>query len=173
MITLARFWLLLLAGCVCCLNGCAAGVTANAKQAAAQASFQLHSTSINFGSVTVGKAATQTVSVVNSGNVALNIMQVAVSNAQFTVSGTTTPAALAVGQTIRFTVAVNASAAGIVTGTLTVTGDSGSSPAAASLTATAVAAGQPQLSIGQNRTHGVPWRKVPRYPDSARNDRGG
>jgi hypothetical protein len=140
--------LLLLAGCVCWLNGCAAGVTASSKQTPAQASFQLSSTSVTFGNVTVGKAATQTVSMVNSGNVALNITQVSVSNPQFTVSGITTPAALGVGQTISFTVAVNANAAGTVTGTLTVTGDSGSSPAAASLTATAVAAGQPKLSVG-------------------------
>src|ERR1700739_538578 len=132
--------LLLLAGCVFWLNGCAAGVTASSKQTPAQASFQLSSTSVTFGNVTVGKAATQTVSMVNSGNVALNITQVSVSNPQFTVSGITTPAALGVGQTISFTVAVNANAAGTVTGTLTVTGDSGSSPAAASLTATAVAA---------------------------------
>ena len=142
--------LLLLAGCVCWLNGCAAGVTASAKQTPAQATFQLSSTSVSFGNVTVGRAASQTVSVVNSGNLALNITKVAVSNTQFAVSGITTPAALGVGQTISFTVAVNAGAAGTVTGTLTVTGDSGSSPAAATLTAAAVAAGQPQLSVGQS-----------------------
>ena len=132
---------------VCLLNGCAAGVSANSKQAPAQAAFQLSSVSINFGNVTVGKAAAQTVSVVNTGTVALHITQVSVSSAQFAVSGITTPAALGVGQTISLTLTLNASAAGAVTGMLTVTGDSGSSPEMASLSASAGAAAQPQLSM--------------------------
>jgi hypothetical protein len=132
------------------LNGCAGVVTtSNPAATGQQASFQLSSSSISFGSIAVGKQSTQTVSVTNSGLTALNITQAIVSNSQFSISGLTTPLALAVGQSSSFTVAVNPNAAGSLTGTMTVTGNSGSSPVVANLSATAVSA-QPQLSIGSS-----------------------
>jgi HYDIN/CFA65/VesB-like, Ig-like domain/Cep192 domain 4/Abnormal spindle-like microcephaly-assoc'd, ASPM-SPD-2-Hydin len=131
------------------LNGCAGVVTANSKQTATPASLRLSSTSISFGSVSVGKQATQTVSVSNSGSVPLNITQMALSSSEFRITGATTPLALAVGQTTSFAVTMKATTAGTVTGTLTVTGDSGSIAVVANLTATAVS-GQAQLSLGQS-----------------------
>lgn len=128
------------------LNGCAGFASSTGKQAV-QALFQLNPTAINFGKVSVGKQTTQAVSVSNSGTVALNITQATFSNAQFSLSGTNLPLALGVGQSGTFTVAVDPTAAGNVTGTLTVAGDGGSSPAVANLSATAVSASQPQLSV--------------------------
>lgn len=126
------------------LNGCA-GIVSGVKQTL-DAIFQLNPTSVNFGQVTVGKQATQSISISNTGNTALNITQVKLSNSQFSVSGITTPMALAVGQTGSFTVGVTPTAAGTVTGTLTATGDSGSSPVTVNLSATAVTS-EPQLSV--------------------------
>lgn len=128
------------------LNGCAGFASSTGKQAV-QALFQLNPTAINFGKVSVGKQTTQAVTVSNSGTVALNITQATFSNAQFSLSGTNLPLALGVGQSGTFTVAVDPTAAGNVTGTLTVAGDGGSSPAVANLSATAVSASQPQLSV--------------------------
>ncbi len=128
------------------LNGCAGVVTSGAKQAGTLAAFQLSPASINFGNVTVGKQATQTVSVSNTGTIGLNITQMSLSNSQFKVTGMSMPMALAVGQSGSFTVAVTPTAAGTVTGTLTAQGDSGSTPVVVKLSATAVSA-QPQLSV--------------------------
>jgi hypothetical protein len=128
------------------MNGCAGVVTSGAKQTSSAASFQLTPSSVSFGQVTVGKPATQTVSVSNTGNVGINITQMTLSNSQFSVTGMTTPMALAVGQSGSFTVAVNATAAGNVTGTLTAQADGGSAPVMVNLSASAVSA-QSQLSL--------------------------
>jgi hypothetical protein len=134
----------LLLAAVLMLNGCAGLVKAGSQ--AVSALFGLSSNNINFGSVTVGKKATQSVSVSNTGSVALNITQATLSNSQFSWSGATLPMALGVGQSTSLTLAVTPSAAGTISGTLTVSGDSGSSPVVANLSATAVGS-QPQISV--------------------------
>ena len=127
------------------LNGCAGVVASSGKQTGLLAAFQLNPASINFGQVAVGKQVTQSVSVANTGNTALNITQLQLSNPQFSLPGVSTPMALAVGQSTNITVAVDPTSAGTVTGTLTAQGDSGSAPVVVSLSATAVSS-QPQLS---------------------------
>ncbi|MGB7844491.1 MAG: choice-of-anchor D domain-containing protein [Candidatus Acidiferrum sp.] len=123
------------------LSGCAGVSASGSKQTTgSQAVFQLSPPSINFGNVTVGKQATQTISATNVGNVALNVTQVTISNPQFTVPGLSTPVALAIGQTGTFTVVVNPTAAGALTGTLTAQGDSGSASVVVNLSATGVIA---------------------------------
>jgi hypothetical protein len=127
------------------LNGCT-GLVKGASQTIT-ALFQLSPASLNFGNVTVGRVSTQTVTVANTGSVSVNITQATFSNSQFTLSGTTLPMALAAGQSGNLSVAVNAPTAGTVSGTMTVTGDGGSSPAVVNLSATAVASSQPQLLV--------------------------
>jgi len=134
----------LLLASVLMLNGCSGLVKAGSQ--AISAIFGLSSNNISFGSVTVGKKATQNVTVSNTGTVALNITNATLSNSQFSWSGATLPMALGVGQSTSLTVAVTPTAAGTITGTLTVSGDSGSSPVVANLSATAVSS-QPQLSV--------------------------
>ena len=129
------------------LSGCAAITTSTGKQAA-QALFQLNPTAVNFGKVSVGKQTTQAVSVSNSGTVPVSITQATLSNTQFSLAGATLPMTLAVGQSGTITVVVDPTAAGNLTGTLTVTGDRNSSPVVANLSATGVSGGaQPQLSV--------------------------
>jgi len=141
-----RFLLALVIPSLLLLNGCAGLISAGPKQTGSQAVFQLSPASVNFGQVTVGKQGTQTVSVSNTGNIALNLTQVTLSNTQFSVTGLSMPMALAVGQSGSFTVAVKPAAAGTLTGTLTAQGDSGSSPVLVNLAATALAP-QAQLSV--------------------------
>src|SRR5271167_723955 len=127
------------------LNGCAGYVSA-AKQTSSQAAFQLTPAIVNFGQVAVGKQTTQAVSISNTGSVGINITQMKLSNAQFSLAGVNTPMALAVGQTGSFSVAVNPASAGTLTGTLTAQGDGGSAPVVVNLSATAVSS-QAQLSL--------------------------
>ena len=137
--------LLLLTFSVALLNGCA-GIVKTASQTVAGL-FQLNPTSVNFGTVTVGKKTTQSVSISNTGAVAVNITQATFSNSQFSLSGTTLPMALPAGQSGTLTLGITPAAAGNVTGTMTVTGDSGSTPATVNLSANAVGTSQPQLSV--------------------------
>jgi HYDIN/CFA65/VesB family protein/ASPM-SPD-2-Hydin domain-containing protein/centrosomal CEP192-like protein len=130
------------------LTGCAGAVTGSKQQTTTSASFQLSPTTVNFGQVAVGKQATQTVSVSNTGNVGVNITKVTISNSQFSITGMTTPMALVVGQSGSFTVAVNPTATGNLAGTLTAQGDGGSTPVTVNLSATAMNS-QAQLSLSQ------------------------
>jgi len=127
------------------VSGCAGVVTKSGTQTI-PGIFQLNPAAINFGNVAVGKQSSQTVSVSNTGTVAVNIMQATFSNSQFSLSGVTLPMSLAAGNSGSFSVNVKPTAAGSVTGTMTVSGDSGSSPVVVNLAATAVNGTQPQIS---------------------------
>ncbi len=128
------------------LGGCS-GLVNGAKQTI-QAAFQLNPTSVNFGKVTVGKQTTQPVSVANTGNTTVSLTQATFSNPQFSLPGATFPMSMATGQASNLTVAVTPTAAGTVTGTMTVQGSDGSSPVTVNLSATAAAAG-PQISLSR------------------------
>src|ERR1700677_5179545 len=56
------------------------------------------SSSLNFGNVTVGSSAMQTVNVTNTGTAAVDISQAAVTGTGFTMAAGNSPAVLAVGQ---------------------------------------------------------------------------
>jgi hypothetical protein len=122
------------------LNGCSGLVTQT------KPGFQLSPASVSFGSVAVGKQATQIVSVSNTGAASLDITKVTLSNSHFSLVGVSTPMALAAGQSASFTVAVKPTSAGKLTGTLTAHGGAGSAPVVVNLAAMAVS-GQPQLSV--------------------------
>jgi hypothetical protein len=126
-------------------NGCA-GIVGGAGTSGGTATFQLTPASINFGNVAVGKPTTQKVSIANTGTKALNIIQASFSNPQFSLSGMATPMALPAGQTGSFSIAVNPTAPGTLTATLTVQGDGGSNPVVVGLSATGVSS-QPQISL--------------------------
>src|SRR5208283_1199229 len=128
------------------LNGCAGVVSASKSQAVPQASFQISPATISFGKVPMGKPTSQSLSVSNTGNTTVNITQASFSNSQFSLSGMTMPMGLATGQGGSFSVSVNPTSAGALSGTLTVQGDGGSSPVVVNLSATGVAP-EPQLSL--------------------------
>ncbi|HET6930587.1 MAG TPA: choice-of-anchor D domain-containing protein [Candidatus Acidoferrum sp.] len=131
------------------LGGCAGLATGTKTTTTGQAAFQVSPTSVSFGKVNVGKQATQTIAVSNTGTLPFSITQATISNPQFSLTGVTLPMAMATGQSGNFTVAVTPSATGSLTGTLTVQGDNGAAPAVVNLSATAVASA-PQISLSSN-----------------------
>ena len=80
----------------------------------------LSPTSLSFGSVTVGSKQTLSETVTNSGGSSVTITQIGIS-AGFTLSGITTPLALAAGQSASFSVSFAPQTAGTVNGSITVT----------------------------------------------------
>jgi hypothetical protein len=97
----------------------------------------LSSTALGFGSVTVGAAGTQQVTVTNTGTRALALAAASISG-PFTIASSTCSTSLAAGASCVVTLAFHPAAAGAATGTLTIASDAGS-PAVA-LTGTGVAA---------------------------------
>jgi HYDIN/CFA65/VesB family protein len=128
------------------LSGCSGVVGAQSTPPPPQAAFQLAPASLDFGSVAMGTKVSQTATVKNSGKTPIKIMQDSVTNNQFGVSGVTFPFTLAVGQSTNVSVWFNGTTPGKASGTLTVQGDSGTSPASVALSATALAS-QAQLSL--------------------------
>jgi hypothetical protein len=143
-----KLWILFLVASVTpllsFLSGCA-GYTNKASQTSS-AAFQLSPSSLSFGQIAVGKQANQVVSVSNTGKVAINITQLSLSDPHFSLTGVKTPMALAVGQKGTFGVAVNPTATGTLTGTLTAQADHGTSPAVVNLSATVVSL-QSQIAV--------------------------
>ena len=75
--------------------------------------------SVSFGSVADGTTNSQTVQLKNTGASNVTISSVSVSGTGFKVSGLSTPLSLGVAKTLNFTVAFSPTAAGSVTGTVT------------------------------------------------------
>lgn len=95
----------------------------------------------------MGQKTSQSVTVTNIGNAAVSIQQATLSNSQFALSGITLPMSMAAGQGTSFSVWLNGTTAGSVSGTLTLQGDVGTAPAIVSLVGTVSATSQPQLSV--------------------------
>jgi Abnormal spindle-like microcephaly-assoc'd, ASPM-SPD-2-Hydin/Protein of unknown function (DUF1573) len=129
------------------LAGCS-GLISGAKTVIQEA-FQLNPTSVSFGKVGVGKQATQSISISNTGTTTASITQATFSNPQFSLPGATFPMSMATGQSSNWTVAVTPTSAGTITGTLTVLGSDGSSSATLNLSATAVTPGA-QISLSSS-----------------------
>jgi hypothetical protein len=78
-------------------------------------------TSMNFGNIQVGQNPSAAETVTNTGNASITISAIAVSGTGFTVTGMTTPATLAAGQSGTFIVHFIPTSAGAVSGNVTVT----------------------------------------------------
>jgi len=136
--------------CTGILGGCAGLVSANKSTTTpVQPAFQVSPTTLNFGKVGVGKQTSQTIAVTNTGSVPVTISQATTSNPAFSWTGVTLPMSLATGQAGNVTVAVTPSAAGAVSGTLTLQTSDGAPPAVVNLAATAVAP-TPQISVSSS-----------------------
>ena len=91
-----------------------------------------------------GSSATQSVSVTNTGTATVNISQVTISGAGFTVVGANASTSVPVGQSATVQVQFAPTSLGAVTGSLTVISDASNSPLAITLTGTGM---QPTLTI--------------------------
>ena len=139
---------ILLLAPVLLLIGCAGLVSAGGtkSQSGQQAAIQVTPGSFSFGSLVVGKKISQTATISNTGNTSINVTAASVSSGQFAVSGISMPLALPVGQSSTFQVWFEPSAAGTVTGTLTVQTDGGVSSGQVTLSGVATTPPQ-QISL--------------------------
>src|ERR1700676_3326447 len=128
-----------------------ATVTSNASNSAAifslsgtgTASGQLAASpaSESFGSVTVGRQSSQTITLTNNSGSTVNISQASVSGTGFTLRGITTPLALNASQSTTFTVTFAPQAAGSASGSVTITSDAPNPSLSVALSGTGAAVG--------------------------------
>ena len=105
------------------------------------------STSLNFGDVTDGNSATQSITATNTGTASVDVTQVAISGTGFSIvsgSGATT---IGVGQSATVQIQFAPQSTGAVSGTLTVTSNASNSPLNISLSGTGTAAAQSGISV--------------------------
>jgi hypothetical protein len=100
--------------------------------------------SMNFGNTLVGSSVSQTINLTNTGTASVNLSQVAITGAGYTVSGFTGAVALAAGQSFSLTVGCAPATAGSATGSLNIVSSATNSPTTISLSGNGV---QPQISV--------------------------
>jgi hypothetical protein len=105
-------------------------------------------TSESFGNVTVGSQSSQTVTLTNNSSSSVTISQAAVSGTGFTLSGITTPLALAAAQSTKFTVTFAPQTTGSASGNVTITSNGPNPSLSLPLTGTGAALG----ALGANPT---------------------
>jgi predicted phage tail protein len=91
----------------------------------------INATSIGFGDVFTNSPATQSVTLSSTGTAAVTVSAATVAGTGFSVSGATFPLTLTPNQTATLSVEFDPTAAGAVTGTLTITSNSSTNPTAA------------------------------------------
>lgn len=107
----------------------------------------LSATSINFGQSAIGTKVSRTLTLTSTGNAPLNINTITVSGGVFSVGTISLPATLQPGQQLSVTVTFDPTTAGADAGTLTITSDDPSGPAAVSLGGLGTATTTPQLTV--------------------------
>ncbi len=118
---------------------------------------------VSFGNVAVGSISNQSLSVTNSGSVALTISQVTVTGAGFAVGGASLPLTLSPGNGFTFTASFDPITAGDVSGSFSIVSPQLSSPLAMSMSGTGMAVApsitsQPlsqSVLVGQTATFSV------------------
>src|SRR5216683_5436650 len=96
--------------------------------------------SASFGSVVTGTSNSQTIKLSNAGSASVTISQATVSGAGFTITGLTVPATIAAGGSTTFSAAFAPTAAGSVTGAVSLVSNAPNSPLAIALSGTGVTA---------------------------------
>jgi Abnormal spindle-like microcephaly-assoc'd, ASPM-SPD-2-Hydin len=104
--------------------------------------------SLSFGSETVNTASTQTLTLTSSGTSAVTVSSDTISGTGFTIVSGTLPATLNPNQTLALRVQFDPTAAGAVTGQLTISSNSTTGgTAAVALSGTGTTASSPQLTL--------------------------
>jgi hypothetical protein len=105
-----------------------------------QAGLNVSPATFNFGSLVEGQTKSQKFSITNNGSASLTIQDLVISGAGYSVSGLTTPATLAAGQSASFTAEFAPTAPGSLGGVVTISSNAPSSPAKVALSGTGIAA---------------------------------
>jgi Abnormal spindle-like microcephaly-assoc'd, ASPM-SPD-2-Hydin len=120
-------------------------------------------TSLSFGTVSLGHTATQMLTIANVGTVTANLSP-AITGAGFALVNGTSTISIPAGQSVQVQIDVTPQAAGPVTGTLSVSGDASNAPLTVSLSGMAAVAGVAvspaslnfgNVNVGQNSTQNV------------------
>ena len=144
-------------------SGSATATTSDTTTSGASGTLSVSPAAISFGNVAVGSTSNQSLSVTNSGTVALTISQVTVTGPGFSMGGASLPLTLSPGNTFTFTASFDPIAAGNVSGSFSIVSPQLSSPMAISSSGTGLAVapaitGQPlsqSVLVGQTATFSV------------------
>jgi trimeric autotransporter adhesin len=109
---------------------------------AVQPALAITPSSANFGNVTQGSPATQTIRLSNSGTGTLLVTQLSVTGSGFSTGTLPLPVSLASGQSTTFNVAFAPTSAGTASGSVTVVANAPNSPAIIALSGTGITATQ-------------------------------
>lgn len=116
--------------------------------ASGTAALTLGSSSVAFGSVKLATPATQTVQLTSSGTAALTISAASVRGTGFSMSGVTTPITLSPGQSTMLNLQFDPTAAGVDTGTATISSNAaGSGTSTIALSGTGTTAGGYEVQL--------------------------
>lgn len=138
---LPSFALTLSLWALCGVNGCAQTVslTGNGVAPVTVPALTVNATSVAFGNVTVGQAATQTLQLTSSGTASVTVSALTVSGPEFTASNITLPLTLAPTNTASVSVTFAPTTAGAAAGSVTIVSNATVSPVSTvTLAATAV-----------------------------------
>jgi len=105
-----------------------------------QAALSMTPSSASFGNVTVGSTNSQTIQLTNTGNGVLTITQASVTGSGFATNGLTLPLSISPGLSSTFNAECQPTAAGSVSGSITIVSNAVGSPSVVSLSGTGVAA---------------------------------
>jgi HYDIN/CFA65/VesB-like, Ig-like domain/Cep192 domain 4 len=97
-------------------------------------------TSVNFGSITLGKSGTQTVTITNTGNVSVTVSQITTTGTGFSGSGITVPLTLTAGQSATYTAKFAPTTTSAATGQISVVSNASNSPTVVALSGTGTTA---------------------------------
>jgi Abnormal spindle-like microcephaly-assoc'd, ASPM-SPD-2-Hydin len=111
-------------------NAPASPITVSVTGAGAQAQIAANPANVNFGNVVDGNANSQPIQVMNTGNSALTISQVAVTggNNGFGISGLSTPLVIQAGKSATFNALFGPTSTGSVTGSISLVSNAPNSP---------------------------------------------
>ncbi|GGA60066.1 hypothetical protein GCM10011507_09550 [Edaphobacter acidisoli] len=116
--------------------------------AAANPQLTVSTASLSFGSVTVGSATTQPVTLTSTGTTAVTVNAAAITGGGYSIVGGSFPVTLNPSQSLTVQVQFDPSATGSATGQLTITSNSSTgSTAGVTLSGTGTAAANPQLTV--------------------------
>lgn len=93
----------------------------------------LSATSFNFNTVAIGKSATQTLHIANTGAAPLTLESVTLKSSQFSLTGPSVPRTILPAQKVDYTLTFEPSVAGNATAAIKIASNASSSPAAVSL----------------------------------------
>ncbi len=144
-------------------SGSATATTSDTTTSGASGTLSVSPAAVSFGNVAVGSTSNQSLSVTNSGTVALTISQVTVTGPGFSMGGASLPLTLSPGNTFTFTASFDPIAAGNVSGSFSIVSPQLSSPMAISTSGTGLAVApaitsQPlsqSVLVGQTATFSV------------------